>query len=116
MAADSKKQSSDRYVVEIFYARVKQWYVVEIFYARVKQWLILQDTARWSKCAMLDDAWHIAVASTDCNAFLRKPNNLEEMEVKMGNLRDSTRAAVLRLASEWPAGCGAIPSYLQLQQ
>ena len=54
--------------------------------------------------------------ATDCNAFLRQPNNLEEMEVKMGNLRDSTRAAVLRLASEWPAGCGAIPSYLQLQQ
>ena len=103
MAADSKKQSSDRYVVEIFYARVKQW-------------LILQDTARWSNCAMLDDAWHIAVASTDCNAFLRQPNNLEEMEVKIGTLRDSTRAAALRLASEWPAGCGAIPSYLQLQQ
>ena len=102
LAADSKKQSSDRYVCEIFYARVKQWE-------------ILQDTARWSNCVMLDDAWHIAVASTDNNAFLRQPNNLADMAQRMSSLCNGLRRSVRQLVSQWPAGCGALPSYLQMQ-
>jgi hypothetical protein len=43
---DSKKQSADRYVVEVFYSRVKRW-------------LMLRDRARWANIHMLDDAWCI---------------------------------------------------------
>jgi len=62
---DAKKQSADRYVVETFYARVKRW-------------LILCDRCRYSNIHILDDAWHVACASSDNDKFLREPHDLHQ--------------------------------------
>ena len=103
VAADAQKQSSDRYVVEIYYSRVKRW-------------SMLQDTARWSTCSMLDHAWHIAASNTDCYGFLRAPNNLAQTDARMSAMSSTLRAAVTQHVAEWPVGCGEIPAYLQSTQ
>jgi hypothetical protein len=74
MTVRLEKQSADRYVVEVFYSRVKRW-------------LMLRDRARWANnIHMLDDAWCIALAGTDHDRFLRAPNNAAAIQAAMQDL------------------------------
>ncbi len=59
---DSKKQSPDRYVAEVFYSRVKRR-------------LMLRNRKRWANIHMVDDALCIALAGDDHDRFLRFSRN-----------------------------------------
>ena len=95
---DSRKQSADRYIVEVFFARVKTYHM-------------LKDRAPWAGIKFLDDAWNIALAATDLNAFLRNPNDVEEVEARLVASASRVRKVVNANRAKW--GTTAVPSYLQ---
>jgi hypothetical protein len=96
---DSKKQSADRYVVEVFYSRVKRW-------------LMLRDRARWANIHMLDDAWCIALAGTDHDRFLRAPNNAAAIQAAMRDLAVAINKSTETERAAWPKDT-EMPSYMQ---
>ena len=96
---DARKQSADRYVVEIFYSRVKRWGM-------------LQDRASWATIHLLDYVWHIACSASDLDSFLRKPHNLDDMVHQLSSIEATTTAMVIALERQYPAGW-PVPCYLQ---
>jgi hypothetical protein len=64
---DAKKQSADRYVVETFFSRVKEFRVLSVTVPVERVW-------------MIESAWVCALAATDLYAPLRKPSSWEETQ------------------------------------
>ena len=94
---DSRKQSADRYIVEVFFARVKTF-------------AVLKDRAAGGVIKFLDDVWHIALAATDLNKHLRSP--CVHVEEQLRASCESLRAEVLALQRQWPTN-KELSSYLQ---
>ncbi len=93
---DSKKQSADRYVAEVFYSRVQRWLML----------------ARWANIHMLDDTWCIALAGTDHERFLRAPNNAAAIQAAMRDLAVAINKSTETEPAAWPKGTET-PSYMQ---
>ena len=96
---DSRKQSADRYIVEVFLARVKSF-------------LMLKDRATWATVKFLNDVWRIALAATKLNKHLRKPCDEVEVEEKLRASFQQARDDVLALRRKWPENKD-VPSYMQ---
>ena len=87
---DSRKQSADRYIVEVFFARVKYF-------------ALLKDRAHWAVINFMDDVWHMALAVTDLNRHLRPPRDQESTETSLLTSIAELIATVLEARQAWPA-------------
>ena len=93
---DAKKQSADRYVVETFFSRVKNF-------------LMLAGKVPVERAWLLERAWVCALAATDLYAPLRKP---ESWEGTQEFYRNATSTLAERLRSE--ANGNPLPWFLQV--
>lgn len=98
---DSRKQSADRYVVEVFFSRVKMF-------------SMLKDRAPWAVIKFLDDVWHMALAATDLNGHLRAPHDLQKVEKKLQESAEKLQCEVQEALRQWPNDWEH-PSYLQCE-
>ena len=94
----SRKQSADRYIVEVFLARVKSF-------------LMFKNRATWATVMFLNDVWHFALAATNLNKHLRKPCDEVEVEEKLRASFQQARDDVLALRRKWPENKD-VPSYI----